>query len=164
MPAKVQSLVRLTVLTRCFGLQSKNLSDRKVSSQTRSGVKQYSLDEVVEKCSDLISANLKPDTETLTGRSIGQLKADEQFEKVRKIRMDNDIREGSLVDVDEMKIAFGRKITAMNDILNGIPTRVKMESPDVSQSVLEVVQRCVTEVRNKAASHKLQEVVQHGDG
>ena len=153
----VKSYVRLTVLTRCFGLQSKNLSDRNVEYHIIDKVKQYCLDEVVEKCGDLIVNKLKPLHTTEAGRTVQQLKADEQFEKVRKIKMDNDLREGSLVDVNEMKLAFGRKIRAVNDILDGIPTRVKMEAPDTSQAVLEVVQRCVTEIRNKAADHKLEE-------
>jgi len=157
MRPQTKSFIKLTVLTRCFGIQSNHLKSRGVDPTIIDNVKQYDVDLVTSKCADLIVKHLTADDAGSEGRSLNQLKRDETEQRVRKLKIENDTREGSLVDVNEMKMAFGRKIRAVNDILDGIPTRVKMEVPDVSQAVLEVVQRCVTELRNKAAAHRLEQ-------
>ena len=156
MRAKVKSYVRLTVISRVFGLQLKNLSDRKVTEHLIDGVKQYDLEEVVEKCGDMIIDKLKPNHTAKSGQSLSQLKTEEQVEKVRRIRMDNDVREGLLVDAEEMMIAYGRKVKAVCDVLDKIPMQVKTQAPTVPQAVLSVVVKAVNDARNKAANHKLE--------
>lgn len=151
-----KSFIKLTVLTRCYGIQSNHLKSRGIEPEIIDNVKQYDVDLVTKKCADLIVKYLTPDDAGTEGRSLNELKRDETEQRVRKLKIENDAREGLLVDVAEMKIAFGRKIRAMCDILDGIPTKIRVESPEISQGILEVVQRCVTEVRNKAAAHKLE--------
>lgn len=153
-----KSFVKLTVLTRCYGIQSNHLKSRGVEPEIIDYVKQYDVDLVTKKCADLIVKHLTPDDAGAEGRSLIELKRDETEQRVRKLKIENDVTEGLLVDVAEIKVAFGQKVRAVCDILDGIPTRVKMNAPDVSQAVLEVVQRSVTEVRNRAADHRLENI------
>jgi len=153
--------VNITELRRLFGIQNNHIKHRDVQAHELDGKTVYSMDEVVAKCSDLIVKTLSPNDSTGKALSLSQLKTEETREKVRKLRIENDVKESHLVDVEEMMIAYGRKVKAVCDILDQIPMRIKTRAPSIPQAVLSVVVQSINEARNKAANHNLESNVEN---
>ena len=161
MPARSRSYARTVVLERCFGLGQRNMTQRGVSYELIDGVRQYDLEEIAAKCPDLIIKNLSRAANSgvdCESHSDGTpLRDQETIERILKLRLDNQERAGELVSVEAMRLTMGRKVREVADILDTIPTAVKMGCPDIPQAALEVVARSVAEIRNKVAEHEVSE-------
>lgn len=154
MGAKKVCLIPLAVCKRVFGIQKKNLSDRKVQAQhSEDGNLAYDLEEIVERCGELLLARLRERFSTADGDSLDELKVIKLQEEVRKLRIDNDTQEGVLVYASDVEQRYAKGIRAVCDVLDAIPSMVKMENPSVSPAVLDTVAKCVSEARNKAVDY-----------
>lgn len=151
MGAKSVCLIPLSVCKRVFGIQKKNLSDRMVKERrSADGNIVYELDEIFERCGDLVLNRLRERFSTSDGDSLEELKLIKLREEVRKLRIDNDTQEGLFVRASDVEQQYTQGIKALCDVLDSIPSMVKMENPDVSPAVLDTVAKCVAEGRNKA--------------
>lgn len=151
-----RSIVFVSELRRLFDLQLANFTQRKVETFKHDGSKACYLDEFLEKCSDLVAGRYQERALEATGKTLDQLKALESEQRIRKLTIENDEREGRLVDAAEVKIAYGKKITAMNAELDGAVSQIKMKHPDIPQSVLAMIEDCLIDARNAAAAHRLE--------
>lgn len=113
----------------------------------------YDLAEVWTACKSLINekynralaAELEEDE-----RSYDDLRRLKILEETRRLKIENDLKEGFLVPSDEVAETYSVGIKAMCDVLDGIPSRLKMKFPDISQAVLDAVNLELAESRNKA--------------
>lgn len=146
-----------TIFRRWFGLQVNNLQQRSVTTKSGpNGSTLYDADEVITKCGDLIHKRFSEKYRTSGGVDIETIKAEVEQEKLRKLRIENDEREGNLVSALDVEQTYTRSMRAVCDVLDSLPSRVKMANPDVSQAVLDTVNTCLIEVRNKAAALDLE--------
>lgn len=154
MGAKSVCLIPLTVCKRVFGLQKKNLLDRNVKEiHSNDGNLVYELDEIFERCGELIFSRLRERFSTIDGDNLDELKIIKLREEARKLKIDNDTQEGLLVRASDVEQEYTKGIKALCDVLDSIPSRVKIENPNVSPAVLDTVAKCVAEARNKAADY-----------
>lgn len=154
MGAKSNCLIPLTVCKRVFGLQKKNLADRNVEEQkTKKGTLAYELEEIFERCGELILHNLRDRFTTSDGDTLEELQLIKLREEARKLKIDNDTKEGVLVLSTDVEITYTKGIKAACDVLDSIPSMVKMEHPNISPAVLDTIARCLAEARNKAADY-----------
>lgn len=154
MGAKSVCLIPLTVCKRVFGIQKKNLSDRRVKElHSADGGLVYELDEIFERCGELIFNRLRERFSTIEGDSLDELKVIKLREEARKLKIDNDTQEGLLVRASDVEQQYTKGIKALCDVLDSIPSMVKMENPNVSPAVLDTVAKCVAEARNKAVDY-----------
>lgn len=156
MGVKAVCIVPLAVCKRVLGIQKKNLDDRHVKAKeikSSSGNLVYDLDEIFERCGELILNNLRERFSTADGDSLDELKLIKLKEETRKLKIDNDTQEGLLVRASDVEQQYTKGIKAVCDVLDSIPSMVKMETPSVSPSVLDTVAKCVAEARNKAVGY-----------
>jgi hypothetical protein len=146
-----RSIVFVSELRRLFDLKDAVFKSRKVEIFDYEGSLGCRLGDFWEKCSDLIADRMAARQTEVSGHSLEDLKVLEAQERVRKLRIDNDEAEGRLVDSGQMKLAYGRKISAMGTILDSAVTRVKKAHPDMPQSALAIIEDCLIEARNAAA-------------
>ena len=146
--ARVQGVV----LRRLFGIQKKNLTDRQVEqSKDETGKLVYDLDEDVGSCGDLIFTYLGNKFSNSDGEDLSKLKTQKLSEEIRKLKIDNDVQEGVLVPASDVAVTYNRAIRSVCDVLDALPSRVKMENPNISAAVLDSINQCLIEVRNKSA-------------
>lgn len=74
-------------------------------------------------------------------------------EETRKLKIDNDTKEGVLVFATDVEITYTKGIKAACDVLDSVPSMVKMEHPNISPAVLDTIARALAEARNKAADY-----------
>lgn len=154
MGAKSVCLIPLTVCKRVFGLQKKNLQDRNVKElHSTDGNLVYDLDAIFEQCGDLVLQRLRDRFSTIDGDNLDELKMIKLREEARKLKIDNDTQEGLLVRASDVEMQYTKGIKALCDVLDSIPSMVKMENPNVSPAVLDTVAKCVAEARNKAVDY-----------
>lgn len=154
MGAKSVCLIPLTVCKRVFGLQKKNLLDRNVKEiHSTDGNLVYELDEIFERCGELIFSRLQERFSTIDGDNLDKLKIIKLREEARKLKIDNDTQEGLLVRASDVEQEYTKGIKALCDVLDSIPSMVKIENPNVSPAVLDTVAKCVAEARNKAVDY-----------
>lgn len=154
MGAKSVCLIPLAACKRVFGIQKKNLSDRGVKElHSVDGNLVYDLDDIFKRCGELIFNHLKERFSTIEGDSLDELKLIKLREEARKLKIDNDTQEGLLVRASDVEQQYTKGIKALCDVLDSIPSMVKMENPNVSPAVLDTVAKCVAEARNKAVDY-----------
>lgn len=138
-----------------LGIHSKTLKTRGVKS--KSG--KYDLAEIMENCGDLIFNRLADKYAPINEDELtpAGLKALKTGEEIRKLKIDNDVKEGILVPADDVAETYSVGIRAMCDVLDGVPSRVKMKFPDVKPALLDAINQELTEARNKAVD-KLDEL------
>lgn len=152
--AKSICFISLATCKRVLGIQKKNLSDRKVKEiKSADGNLVYDLDEIFERCGELVFNHLRERFTTADGDSFDELKLIKLREEARKLKIDNDTQEGLLVRASDVEQQYTKGIKAVCDVLDSIPSMVKMETPSVSPSVLDTVAKCVAEARNKAVGY-----------
>lgn len=151
MGGKLSCFIPLSVCKRVFGIQKKNLADRQVNARhAQNGNLEYDLEEIFARCGELILARLRERFSVADGDSLDELKIRKLQEEVRKLSIDNDTQEGILVSASDVEQRYTKGIKAVCDVLDAIPSMVKMENPNVSPAVLDTVAKCVAEARNKA--------------
>lgn len=151
MATRVNSAVAGAVLKRVFGIQAKNLSDRNVSPiNAAAKTLEYDLDEVVSGCYDLIFNNISKKYGT-DDTDLAEMKKQKLIEEIRKLKIENDAKEAVLVPASDVMETYTKGIRALCDVLDSLPSRVKMENPDILPSALDSINRCLAELRNAAA-------------
>lgn len=149
--AKTASPIPVTrnALLRLFGIQREHLKAAGVEPYSGTS---YDLNQVLLGC-DHIAAKflaLGADETGAPRKSAQALKTEKTEQEVRKLTIENDLREGRLVKVDDVVKTYSRNIKAMTDRLDAIPSRVKVACPDISQSVLDEIRNVLTAARNAA--------------
>ena len=136
-----------------FGVVAKTLKNRGVNSRRSNLGMEYDIQHFVKTCPDLIIAKLsKLEEQGIQNSSIGALKTEKMREDVRKIKLQNDYEEGKLVKAEDVKSAYARGMRSVCDVLDAIPSRVKMNAPDIPPSALATIQDTLIEVRNNAST------------
>lgn len=149
---KTVSIVSGVVLRNVFNLSDKSLRDRKVTKQNEPGEPlAYDLAEVVDKCGDLIRKSLGSGNVDLD-QEMDELKRMEIQEKVRKLRIDNDVQEGLLVPASDVEKVYTRGLRSICDSLDAWVGMVSMENPEITPAVKDSMNRRLIEIRNKIAS------------
>ena len=132
-----------------LGIQQVTLDGRGVKNRKgRRGV-EYDLADIWAKCSDLIFQNLRQTHSSL--EDMESLKAEKLAQEIRKLTIDNDARDGTLVLAQDVEVTYSRSIKAIADELDGVITAIKIAIPDVPQAVLATVADKLAEARRKAA-------------
>lgn len=140
----------ITVIRRWFDLQMANMDQRGVRSRPGpNNTTEYCVDDVIEKCGDLIMKRFTPRDVRRENHKIKELLLAEQ---IRKLKIANDEAEGILVSAFDVEQSYTRSIRAICDVLDSLPSRIKMEHPDVSQSHLDAINQALIAVRNEAAA------------
>lgn len=154
---KTKSTISGVVLVNTLNLHHTTLKDRGVTDQSTQGQPLcYYFTEVMEKCGDLIYYNLKSKYCNDDGIDNGDLKKEKLREEIRKLKLDNDVNEGVLVPASDVSMTYTKGIRSICDVLDALPSRVKMENPNITPATLDSINRCLIEVRNKSA-HALDE-------
>lgn len=129
-----------------FGIHHTTASGRGVSTIMKNGVKSFKVDEVLSKCNDLIIANISDETSDLKQQKVEQ--------EIRKLKIDNDAKEGVLVDAIEVEREFTNRCRAMVSILEGLVPQVKIKNPDIPQPVLSSINETLNKLRNEVAQYR----------
>ena len=144
---------------RTFGILPKALKSRNVTPRVNGEVIEYEVSDFYEKCGDLLYKRLAVKYDKGAGDGAdatpGQLKNALLVEQVRKLRLSNDEEERRLVSRDEVLPLYTRGMRAVVDKLDRIPTRIKIQAPDIPAAILTVVTECIAEARNEAARGEL---------
>lgn len=114
----------------------------------------YDLQDFWKACRDLIRDKMNSELSSNLDDSqddINELKRMKTLEEVRKLKIENDIKEGILVPGELVAEQYSIGIKAMCDVLDAMPSRVKMRFPDISQPILDAINVELAEARNKAA-------------
>ena len=137
------------LIAKIFGVSAPTLKAKGLKSTKG----KYDLAEFWRVCREHVREKMNRDIEEALGGDLTavELKVQKTTEEVRKLKIENDLKEGILIPADEAMIEWSRQLKAICDVLDGIPSLVKMENPDISQSVLDSVQRSVISARKKAA-------------
>ena len=133
-------------ISAVFGIQHKSLKSRGLSPVDG----KYNLVEVYDKCKDLLFERQMRAIEESSDLDLGELKTQKTAEEVRKLKIDNDIKEGVLVYADDVAQTYDRGLRAMCDVLDAMPSRIKMQNPSIPQSLLDQINQELIKSRNKA--------------
>lgn len=137
-------------IARVWGIQINTLKDRGVVSREdpEYGDRlQFELADFWLKCRDLMQKRMAD----LGELDVELLKAEEVRERIRKLRIENDLKDGTVVLAEDVEVTYGKSIRAICDELDGVITAIKIAIPDVSQAVLSTVADKLSEARRKAA-------------
>lgn len=83
--------------------------------------------------------------------SIVELKRRKLAAELHKLELVNAQTEKSLVSAASVYNVFAKGVKAIADVLDGIPSQMRMENPDLPQSAIDGVNRTLIRVRNEAA-------------
>lgn len=153
-PRKEQVWLEQGHYRRWFGMDANTFRRRGIKSQPDPDTKKalFNFDEVLEACGEIILASLERSVGSASdGSSLSDLKTMKLEEEVRKLRINNDQEEGSLVPVHQVAMSYAKGIRVICDKLDTLPSRVKMEHPEIAQSVLDSINQLLIEVRNSSA-------------
>lgn len=129
-----------------FGIHHTTAEGRGVLSKVIDGSKCFLVSELITKCNDLLIANISDKS--------SDLKAEKTKQEVRKLKIDNDFKEGILVDAIEVEAEFTNRCRAMVGILDGLVSEVKIKNPDVPQAVLASINETLNRLRNEVAAYE----------
>lgn len=138
-------------MRRIFGVEPNVLVKRGVETRNTEGRVEHELADFYQKCDDLLFKRLGAKFVTSSGDGEFDMKSEKLAEEVRKLKLANDLTDGSLVVREEVERAYSRGMKAVADVLDGTVSQVKMRLPDVQQAVLAVIDDVMIEVRRKAA-------------
>lgn len=141
-----------TFFEKHAGISKKSLIDRGVISFEADGKTYYNLKDGVAKLGDLWAKKAQSDPK-LESKTV-DMQRDKEFEDVRKLRLDMDRREGMAISVVDVQKAIGQAARSIMDVLDAIPTRVKIGTPAIGQADLAAIQQTIILKRNELADHK----------
>ena len=133
-------------ISAVFGIQHKSLKSRGLSPVDG----KYNLVEVYDKCKDLLFERQMRAIEDASDMDLAELKAQKTYEEVRKLKIENDISAGVLVYADDVAQIYDRGLRAMCDVLDAMPSRIKMQNPSIPQSLLDQINQELIKSRNMA--------------
>lgn len=114
----------------------------------------YDLNDVLRGCDHIAATFLNKSTgvtdESGNVKTAAQLKSDKTAQEVRKLTIENDLREGRLVKAEDVQREYAKSLKALASRLDAIPSRVKIALPDIPQQALEEIGRVLIEARNSA--------------
>lgn len=138
-------------IRRIFGIADKTLADRSVARRQGDGRVEFELSDFWSKCANLVVSKLRDSGLGASLEDVEALKVEKLAEEIRKLRIENDLKDGTLVLAEDVEATYSRAIRAICDELDGVITAIKIAHPDVAQSVLAVVSDKLAEARHKAA-------------
>ena len=156
----------ITQIKRWYKIQASTLRSRGVRSKlNEERVTVYDMDQVWDKCSDLIYKKLHEihsiqfTQKSLINQSIEEtdqvpanIREIKLAEEYRKLKIDNDLKEGQLVAASGIEDSYMEGMRIVCDKLDRIPFEVKMSNPDIAQSDLETIDSCIKKIRNNIAN------------
>lgn len=112
----------------------------------------YDLEEFWRACRELICEKFLKEVDSASDGNLesATLKVEKLAQEVRKLSIENDMKVGLLVPAEDVAETYSSGLKAMCDVLDAIPSRLKMQVPDISQAVLDAVNTELAEARNKA--------------
>ena len=126
-----------------FGIHYTTAIGRGVMQVQNNGVKSFLVSEILHKCNDLVIDRISDNSSDMKDQKLEQ--------EVLKLKLENQVKSGALVDMAEAEMEFTRRNMVAVDILNGIVSAVKIENPDVPQSILASIDKQLGILRNKVA-------------
>jgi len=156
--ARPQNEVWLTCtdIRRIFGITPGRLKRRGVQSRGESPV-EYDLEDFWAK----FGAEISPPS--ATNPDAGGWKERKLKAEALGLEMRNAKDAGDLVPADAIKPAFTVSLGAMADVLGSTTSRIRRRKPDIDSAVLAVVEECLNEARNEAASIDFSKLISAGN-
>ena len=156
----------ITQIKRWYKIQASTLRSRGVRSKlNEERITVYDMDEVWDKCSDIIykklheqhsidsvPQRLNQPSESNTNHVPTNIREIKLAEEYRKLKIDNDLKEGQLVAASGIEDSYMEGMRIVCDKLDRIPFEVKMSNPDIAQSDLETIDSCIKKIRNNIAN------------
>jgi len=125
-----------------FGLHHTTMKGRDCEVTRIDDADNYLVADVLDKCFDLI-AEKRSDAAV-------DLKAEKTAQEIRKLKIENDMKEGVLVLAADVEEGYLRRAREVVDVLDTMLMEIKKRDPDIPQSTLDTVNIVMTEVRNRA--------------
>ena len=129
-----------------LGIGNQTLTGRGCTVHVVDGTKSFLMSDILAKAPDLLAAKFSPDFE--------ELKIEKTAQEVRKLRIENDEKEGALVPASDVDSAFQRRSREVVEILETLPAELLAADPDMPESVLSVINEGLAEIKSKALSGK----------
>lgn len=144
--------VRQRFILKYLEINGSNLDSRDVRVKEIDGIKHYSLVDIYTKCSDLIIDKMvmRRAGEDGSIEDIERLKHEKLKEDVRKLKIANDFKQGSLVEATRAVETFQNNLSPIISILGGVHYRCKIRDPNLSQQSIAIIEEEVSAARNKA--------------
>ena len=152
---KKHYFIGTTAMIKMFGLTAETLLEYGVIAKRETSGMTWDIEDTVRKCPKLIMKKMtkvvKKSPETKLKSSASDLKDEKVREDIRKIKLQNDLTEGKLVRADEVAQVYSENMRTVSDLLDSIPSRVKMGLPEITPEALSIIQDTLVEIRNKAS-------------
>jgi hypothetical protein len=139
-------------IRRIFGIADKTLADRSVLTRQGDGRIEYELSDFWTRCANLVVTKMRDTGLGMALKDVESLKAEKLAQEIRKLTIENDLKDGTVVLAEGVEIAYGKSIRAICDELDGAITAIKIAIPDVSQAVLSTVVDKFAEARQQGSA------------
>ncbi|MCK4440718.1 MAG: winged helix-turn-helix domain-containing protein [Sulfurovaceae bacterium] len=88
-------------------------------------------------------------------RDIADLKRQYLIERTRKTKLENDERQGILIEMDEAKRLVENFLTPIVQDMDNLPNEIKIEFPAISNEMIEYLRNYINNIKIKSQNFKL---------
>lgn len=158
MPREMQKVwVTCTVIKRWFGIHPDTIESRGVVSRAAASATEYDMDDVIEKCGDLIARRFSGGSSDADPQARN---AKDRLALARAVDAELDLskKQKRLADVRTIQEGYEKGIAGLRDSILEIPNLMRRARPDIEPALLDIANTAIARGLNEAAKAR-----QHGD-
>lgn len=147
--AKTRNIVTVSArfMRDNFGLTEAAITKHALPFIDGAAGREYDLAIMLQRCTAEVLAHFQRASET----DGNDLKSEKLRQEIRKLKIDNDVEEGKLVDASTVQQTYTRGIKKIVSVLESIPQECKKAAPNMPTSAIAAIRDSVVRIRNLAA-------------